>query len=112
MILFVIGFILGFFVGSYLTVRYFVKRNRLAQKMLEALNKSTKDIAEKITTNNLKFDDMKKVRDKSYMEKQLLIKLKRDADFENINKEAIEKLVETGMNKDDALELIKKNEKK
>ena len=69
-----------------------VKKNRLNNKLAEAMKIATQSIAENLMSNNKMFDDLKAERDKKYMEKQLKNKLEMEEKLKKIEAETLEAL--------------------
>lgn len=86
------GFILGYFLASHLTARYYSKRIKNNEKLADAMKKATGMVAEKLNNNNKWFNELQTKRDKEYKEKQLKIKLKAEEDKRKIDEEVFQEI--------------------
>lgn len=105
----IISYLLGFATCFIWVMTLGLKQRKKA--FTDAFNKALENakvtISKQSKKNNEMFRNIKQQSDKKFMEKQLKNKLNRDEKIENVNKEMIEKLIDTGMIKEDAEEFIK-----
>jgi late competence protein required for DNA uptake (superfamily II DNA/RNA helicase) len=69
-----------------------IKKNRLNNKLSEAMKIATKTIANNLVVNNRWFAGCQETRNKEYMAKQLKKKLEAEAKIKKIEEETLEAL--------------------